>query len=209
MNRMFLTAGAVLMAVAGVGGAALVAQTTPPEMAGKADPKLVTAGTYTIDGNHTQVLFAFNHMGFSRNMGLFAEAKGTLTLDPAAPQDAKLSVEIPINSLGTGVPKFNEHLLSADFFEATKFPTATFTSTEIKVEGTEAEITGDLTIKGITKPVTLDAEFVAAGAHPMNKKLNVGFTASTTIKRSEFGLGKYVPVVADEVELRIVAAFEK
>lgn len=208
MNRLFLAAGAVLLTVAG-GGAALIAQPAPPEMPGKADPALVTAGTYTIDGNHTQVLFAFNHFGFSRNLGLFAQAKGTLTMDPAAPQDAKLSVELPIDSIATGVPKFNEHLLSADFFEAAKFPTATFTSTEVKVEGNEAEITGDLTIKGITRPVTFDAEFVAAGTHPMNKKLNVGFTASTTIKRSEFGLGKYVPMVADEVELRVVAAFEK
>ncbi len=177
--------------------------------AGTADPSRITGGTYQADPNHSQVLFGFNHMGFTNNLGLFAQATGTLTLDPKAPEKASVDVALPINSIATGVPKFNDHLLSPDFFEAAKFPTATFKSTAVKVDGTEAEITGNLTIKGITKEVTLDAKLIGTGANPMSKKETVGFAAETVIKRSDFGLGKYVPVVGDTVELKIVTAFEK
>jgi len=107
------------------------------------------------------------------------------------------------------VPKFNDHLMSPDFFDAAKFPTATFKSKSVAVDGTSADIVGDLTIKGVTKEVTLDASLVGVGANPMSKKETVGFSATTTIKRSDFGLGYAVPVVGDVVELKIVAAFEK
>ena len=99
--------------------------------------------------------------------------------------------------------------LKADFFDVAKFPTAKFVSTSVKAEGTGATITGNLTIKGITKPVTLDAEFYGAGTNPMNKQENVGFVATGSIKRSDFGLGYAVPVVGDAVELKIIAGFQK
>ena len=189
--------------------AALVAQSTPPAMPGTADPSRVTGGTYAVDPNHTQVLFAFDHMGFTNNIGVIAMPTGSLTIDPKKPADAKVSISFPVANIRTGVPKFDEHLMSADFFDAAKFPNATFESTSVKIDGTDADITGNLTIHGVTKPVTLDASFVSAGANPMSKKETVGFSATTAIKRSDFGLGRAVPVVSDAVELKIVVAFEK
>jgi polyisoprenoid-binding protein YceI len=109
------------------------------------------------------------------------------------------------------VPALDEHLMKADFFDAAKFPTAKFVSTAVKVEGTGATITGNLTIKGITKPVTLDAEFYGAGKAPamMGGKENVGFVATGSIKRSDFGMAYGVPMVGDAIELKIIAAFQK
>jgi polyisoprenoid-binding protein YceI len=149
-------------------------------------------------------------MGFTNNMGVIAQPTGTLTLDKANPAASKVSIDVPIANLTTGIPALNEHLAKAEFFDVAKFPKATFVSTSVKTDGpTGATITGNLTIKGITKPVTLDAEFYGAGANPMNKKENVGFIATGTIKRSDFGMGMAVPVVGDAVELKIIAAFQK
>ena len=198
---------AVVTAVA-AGSHSLHSQ-TPSGTPGAPNVNAVTGGTYTVDPNHTQVLFAFDHMGFTNNLGLFARPGGSLTLDPAKPEAASVDITLPIDSVNTGVPKFNEHLISADFFEAAKYPTATFKSTSVKVDGTEAEITGNLTIKGVTKEVTLDARLTGTGANPMSKKETVGFSADAVIRRSDFGLDKYVPVVGDTIELKIVAAFEK
>ncbi|HEX5537487.1 MAG TPA: YceI family protein [Sphingobium sp.] len=176
---------------------------------GTPDPARITGGTYAVDPHHTQVLFGFNHLGFTHNAGIFAQPTGTLVLDPKAPAKAVVEVSFPVSSIATGVPKFNEHLMSADFFDAAKFPTAAFKSTSVEVDEDEAEITGNLTIKGITKEVTLDATLVGTGANPMSKKETVGFSATATIKRSDFGLGYGVPMVGDVIELRIAAAFEK
>lgn len=202
------SATAIILAVCISLGVAVEAQNTPTTP-GTRDTGKVSAGTYMVDASHTQVLFAFDHLGFSNNFGLFARPSGSLTLDPAKPEGASVEIVFPVKHVATGVPDFDEHLLSADFFEADKYPTASFKSTSVKVDGMEAEITGDLTIKGITKEVTLDASFTGAGTNPMLKKETVGFSADVIIKRSEFGLGKYVPLVGDAIELKITAAFEK
>jgi polyisoprenoid-binding protein YceI len=206
MRNYLLTAAAVLTLA---GGTALVAQM--PAAPGSKDATKVTGGSYTIDGGHTQIVFAYDHMGFSNNMGVIAMPTGTLTLDPKAPTAAMVSVDIPVANLKTGVPALDEHLMKADFFDAAKFPTAKFVSTAVKVEGTGATITGNLTIKGITKPVTLDAEFYGAGKAPAmaGGKENVGFVATGSIKRSDFGMGYGVPMVGDAIELKIIAAFQK
>lgn len=205
--RQFLIPAAALIAIAG--GTALVAQ-MPTAAPGTKDVAKVSGGSYTIDGGHTQVVFAWDHMGFTNNMGTIAEPTGTLTLDKANPAASKVSVEFPVANLRTGVAKLDEHLMKADFFDAAKFPTATFVSTSIKPDGaTGADITGNLTIKGVTKPVTLDAEFYGAGVQPMSKKENIGFIATTAIKRSDFGMGYGVPMVGDAIELKIIAGFEK
>jgi len=169
----------------------------------------VAAGTYAVEGYHTQILFSYDHMGLTQNMGLLSGGTGTLTIDPAAPDKAALSVEVPINTIHTTIAKLDEEFQGDKFFDAAKFPTAKFVSTSVKVDGDEAEVLGNLTIKGITKPVRLKAEFEAAGANPMSKKQTIAFEGSTTIKRSDFGLGTAVPVVGDEVKLDIVVAFEK
>jgi polyisoprenoid-binding protein YceI len=202
--RKYLIPAAIAIVMAG--SATLYAQGGKP---GSADVSKVTGGTYQVDGGHTQVLFAYDHMGFSNNMGVIAGPTGTLTLDPKNASAATVSVEFPVANIRTGVAALDEHLLKPEFFDGAKFPTAKFVSTGVKVQGTTADITGNLTIKGITKPVTLDAQFYGVGANPMNKKENIGFSATTAIKRSDFGMGGFVPVVGDEIELKIVAAFQK
>ncbi|MDR7155065.1 MULTISPECIES: YceI family protein [Sphingobium] len=204
--KKYLIPAAALVAIAG--GSMVIAQ-APTGVPGAKDVAKVSGGSYKVDGGHTQVVFAYDHMGFTNNVGIFAEPTGTLTLDKANPSASTVSIEIPIANLKTGVTKLDEHLLKADFFDVAKFPTAKFVSTSVKAEGTGATITGNLTIKDITKPVTLDAEFYGAGANPMNKQENVGFVATGSIKRSDFGLGYAVPVVGDAVELKIIAGFQK
>jgi polyisoprenoid-binding protein YceI len=199
---------AILAAIAGAVAIPVIAQ-MPTTAPGAHDPSRVKAGTYAVDGGHTQILFEVNHLGFSDYFGIFGEPTGTLVIDPAKPAASQVSIEIPIGKVVTTSAKLNEHLLGADFFDAAKFPTATFKSTGVTVKGHEATITGNLTIKGITKPVVLEAEFVGAGPGPMNKKLNVGFKAETKIKRSDFGVSYGIPLVPDEVELKINAAFEQ
>lgn len=205
----YLIPAAALIAL--TGGTVLIAQ-GPMTAPGTKDAAKATGGSYTVDPGHTQVVFAWDHMGFTSNMGTIAEPTGTLTLDKANPAASKVSVEFTIANLRTGVPKLDEHLMKADFFDAAKFPTATFVSTSVKPDGaTGAEITGNLTIKGVTKPVTLDAELYGAGKAPAmaGGKENVGFVATGAIKRSDFGMGYGVPVVGDAIELKIIAAFNK
>jgi polyisoprenoid-binding protein YceI len=205
--RNYLIPAAAIIALAG--GSALVAQ-MPTAAPGTKDVAKVTGGAYKVDPGHTQVVFAWDHMGFTNNAGTIAEPTGTLTLDKANPAASKVSVTFPVANIRTGVAKLDQHLMTADFFDAAKFPTATFVSTSVKPTGTTgADISGNLTIKGVTKPVTLDAEFYGAGVQPMSKKENVGFVATATIKRSDFGMGYGVPVVGDAIELKIIAGFEK
>lgn len=207
--RTLLIPAAALIALAG--GTVVIAQQMPAAPGAK-DPARVTAGTYQIDPGHTQIVFAYDHMGFSNNLGIIAEPTGTLTLDPKNVAAAKVSVDVPIANLRTGVAKLDEHLMKPDFFDAAKFPKATFVSTDVKADGpTSAQITGNLTIKGVTKPVILDAEFYGAGKAPamMGGKENVGFVATGAVKRSDFGMNYGVPMVGDNIELKIVAAFQK
>ena len=189
--------------------APLVAQ-MPTKAPGTPDPKQVTAGAYKVDTGHTQVIWEVNHLGFSNYLGTFGGVTGTMQLDPANPAAAKVNITIPGEGLVTTVPELTKHLGTADFFDFAKFPSATFNSTKVEVNGTTAKITGDLTLHGVTKPVTLDVKFVGAGPGVMPPQAtNVGFDASTKIKRSEFGLGYGIPLVSDEVQLWINAAFEK
>ena len=206
--RKFVISAVALTALTGT---ALIAQQMPPAPGAK-DPSRVSGGTYQVDPGHTQVAFAYDHMGFSNNFGLIAQPTGTLTLYPKNVAASKVSIDVPIANLRTGVAALDEHLMKADFFDAAKFPKATFVSTSVKPDGTtSAEITGNLTIKGVTKPVTLNADFYGAGKAPAmaGGKENVGFVATTTVKRSDFNMGYGVPMVGDSVELKIVAAFQK
>ncbi len=163
------------------------------------------AETYTIDGSHTQANFTWTHFGFSNPSAGFNDISGTIKFDAEHPTQSSVDVSIAIGSLNTHVEKLDEHLKKADFFDAEKFPTATFKSNKI-VKGSAKNafmVTGDLTIHGVTKPVTLDATLNRAEVHPMSKKPTVGFDASTTIKRSDFGMGAYVPNVSDEIRIHL------
>ncbi len=174
--------------------------------AAHAEPK-----AYTFDAGHSQVVFSYQHLGFSTTSGMFSGITGTINFDEAKPETSTVTVEFPISSLQTGDAGRNKHFQSADFFGGEgKAPNVSFKSTSIKVTGEKsALITGDLTLNGVTRPVTLEAEFTGAGANPMSKKQTIGFAATTRINRSEFNVGYAVPVVSDAVDLTITVAFEK
>lgn len=184
---------------------------------GSPDPAAVTGGTYKADPGHTLVRWEVDHLGFTPYFGLFGDVTGTLTLDPKNPAASKVDVTIPVSKVTTANAGLTAHLLKPaasggkpDFFGATPVD-ARFVSTKVTPRGRAATIAGNLTLNGVTKPVTLDAQFYGAGKMPaqMGGKENVGFRATTSIKRSDFGVGYGVPLVSDEVKLDIVAAFEK
>ncbi len=206
MNRksVLIVCAAVALAVPAIAQVAMPGSALP----GVPEAKRVVAGAYKVDANHTQVVWTLNHMGITPLSGDFAASGGSLDLDPAKPDAAKVSVDFNLATMTTLVPAFTTHLLSADILDAAKYPTANFTSTSVVVSGASAKITGNLTFHGVTKPVVLDAKFYGAGDNPRSKKLNVGFSATTMIKRSDFGI-MYSPQVGNEVELEIYAAFEK
>jgi polyisoprenoid-binding protein YceI len=181
----------------------------PTTAPGAPDPARVKGGSYSVDPHHTQILFKVNHLGFNSYYGIFGGAKGSLKLDRAKPAASAVSIEIPVALVLTTSSELNTHLKAPDFFDTAKFPTATFKSTSVAVQGTKAKITGNLTLRGVTKPVTLDAWFTGAGPAPMSKADTIGFEATTTLKRSDFGISYGVPLVADEVPLKITVAFEK
>lgn len=176
---------------------------------GAANVSRVAAGSYAVDPRHSQVAWAINHFGFSTYDGIFGGVTGTMTLDPATPGATTITVEVPVGGLVTTVPALDTHLKSPDFFDAAKFPTVTFRSTGVTVTGTHATIAGLLTLHGVTKPVTLDARLIGAGTNPMSKKATVGFAATASIKRSDFGMTFLLQALGDAVELHINAAFER
>ena len=198
----------ILVAIAAV--VPVLAQTAAPSgVPGAADTSRIVAGSYKVDPNHTQVVWTVDHLGITPLTGAFGASGGTLDMDPASPAAAKVSVTFNIADIATTSKGFTDHLLHGELFDVAKFATASFTSTSVAVTGTSVQVTGNLTIKGITRPVTLDMKFYGAGTNPMSKKLQIGFAGTTTIKRSEFGLGYAVPRVGDSVGLQIVGAFEK
>lgn len=191
-------------------GTPLFAQQMPTTPPGAPVAARVVAGTYGVDPDHTQVLFTVNHLGFTTYTGQFTQPTGTLTLDPKNPARDRIDVTFRIDKVATTVPHLNEHLQTADFFDAAKYPEGRFVSRKVAVTGSSATISGDLTLHGVTRPVVLKARFVGAGTGIMGaKKLNVGFSATTSIKRSDFGMSFLVPLVSDRVDLVINAGFEK
>ncbi|SDA24264.1 Polyisoprenoid-binding protein YceI [Methylobacterium sp. UNC378MF] len=183
----------------------VLAQTPPTR-----DPAQIQAGTYAVDPGHTQVGWRVSHMGFSNYAGGFSDVSGTLELQPKNPSTAKLSVKIPVASVTTTSAKLTDELKGDQWLDAAKFPDMTFVSTKVVPAGKDhAKVTGDLTLHGVTKPVTLDVTLVGAGVNPLSKKYTVGFEATGTLKRSEFGVKTYVPLIGDELHLTIAGAFEK
>jgi polyisoprenoid-binding protein YceI len=161
---------------------------------------------YDLDPKHTQVRFGWSHLGFSHQVGRFDAFDAQFQFDPADPTKSTLVVNIPIASIDTGVPALDEHLRSPDFFDATKFPAATFKSTKVESVGPKAlKVSGDLTLHGVTKPVVLDVAINQIGPYPMGGRPAAGFDATTTLKRSDFGIDRFVPNVSDEIALTITA----
>jgi polyisoprenoid-binding protein YceI len=161
------------------------------------------ADTYSIDANHTHATFSFEHLGFSTFYGKIPSQRGTVTLDRAR-KTGEVEVAFDLNGITTGVKKFDDHLRSKDFFEVETHPTATFKSNKITFKGdTPDSLSGELTIKGITKPVTLKVTSFHCGQHPMSKAPACGANATATINRSDFGLTYALPAVKDQIKLDI------
>ncbi|MBL0165919.1 MAG: polyisoprenoid-binding protein [Propionivibrio sp.] len=164
---------------------------------------LAAPETFVIDPNHTAPRFEYSHYGYSNQMHRFDKTSGKIVLDRAA-QSGSVEVTIDATSVNTGLALFNTHIQGEDFFDTAKYPNISFKSTKVRFDGGKpVAVDGNLTIKGVTRPVTLKMTSFHAMPHPMNKKDAIGANASTKIKRSDFNMGKYVPDVSDEVTLSI------
>lgn len=214
MSRLIAPALALSMSLA----LPLAAQTAAPDAAapggGGAAPSTTPAapadapeigGSYAFDPEHSQIVFTYDHLGFSTSRGVINGVTGTVTLDKADPAKSTVEASFPLSAIRTVAPSLDTHLFSADFLNGAAPETqVTFKSTSVKPEGdTEAEVTGDLTLNGVTRPVTLEVELNKAGAHPMTGKPAVGFDIEGRIKRSDFNLGGFAPAVSDEMEIEI------
>lgn len=163
------------------------------------------ADSYNFDPSHTAVTWHINHFGFSNPSGKFMSAKGVLTLDEKSPEASKVELDIDVAAINTGVAKLDEHLKTKDFFDVTAYPTAHFVSTKVAQTGADtATVTGDLTLHGVTKPITLNVHLNKIGQNMMGKK-TAGFTATTQLKRSDFGMKTYLPNLGDDVTIDIEA----
>ncbi len=172
-------------------------------------PAAVQAGTFKLDPAHSKITWSVNHFGFSTYIGQFSTVNGALKLDPKAVGASAVDVTVDAGSLGMLNAALDTHLKSKDFLDVATFPTGTFHATKGTQTGERtADIAGDLTLHGVTKPVILQATFNQGGANPIDKKYELGFSGSAKIKRSEFGITTYVPVVSDEVTLTIEAEFK-
>lgn len=196
--------GAVLMLLA-----ALIAGSAPPAAAEPA--------TFAIDRAYTNVSFSWNHLGLSRQSARILDVEGSLTLDMEKPEDGRLEVMMKAGSIATGVPEFDRLLKGVDFFDAGRNPIITFKSTAIrKTSEKTGEVTGDLMIMGIIKPVTLDVTLNFAGEHPLGPinaiyrdKFVAGFSAKAKLSRTEWGLKRGTPLISDEVEITIEAELNR
>lgn len=171
-----------------------------------AAPEAAGAAVWNLDPGHSQIVFHYDHLGFSTTTGMFGGINGTINLDEAAPENSSVEVSFPVRSMLTGWEERFGHFMSPDFFDAAdgSEEMVTFTSTKVEpTSDTKANVTGDLTLNGVTKEVVLEVELNQIGNHPQSGKPAAGFDAETTIKRSDFELGMFAPAVADEVEIDI------
>jgi len=171
---------------------------------------LMTAGAafaqdkYKLDNPHTQIVFSVEHMGLSKSIGKFTDYEGEFAFDEKVPEASSVDVTIKTDSIDMSHDLWDEHLKAENFLNVAKFPTMTFKSTSVKVTGDNtADVTGDLTLLGVTKPVVLKTVFNKAGPRPMGNDFAAGFSAATIIKRSDFGMTYGIPMVGDEVAIQI------
>ncbi|HGL4551460.1 TPA: YceI family protein [Acinetobacter baumannii] len=159
---------------------------------------------YKIDPTHTATVFSWNHFGFSTPSANFSDIQVVIKVDNAKPANSSVNVTIPLSSVNTNVPALDKEFQEEAWFNAAKYPNITFKSTKVETKDKKHfKITGDLTVKGITKPVVLDAVLNKQGEHPMAKVPAIGFNATTSFNRSDFGLGNYVPNVGDKITVNI------
>jgi len=208
LNRRLLVRSTLIgaFALGLIGGGTVVAQAALTKV-----PAEVQSGTYKLDPAHGKITWSVSHLGFSTYVGQFTNVAADLTLDPANPSASTLTATVPLTDVDPNNDGLKAHLQTPDFFDTAQFPTATFVATSIVVDAddaTEAEVTGDLTIRGVTRPVTMDVQFNQAGPS-MGGVYKVGFDGEATIKRSEFGVNFALGPISDEVELHIEGEFIK
>ncbi|MEM7642426.1 MAG: YceI family protein [Pseudomonadota bacterium] len=169
-----------------------------------AAPAFAETTTYQVDSSHAQTIFSYNHLGYSTTWGMFSGWEGTIEFDSANPENSSVEVSIPATAMFTGWEQRDAHFSSPDFLDVATNDIVRFVSTGIEVTGENtAEITGDLTVGGVTQSVTLDTTLRQTGDHPQNGRPWIGFDATTTILRSDFDAGAFAPFVSDEVEIQI------
>lgn len=198
----YAVAGALALSLAA--GGAVVAQA-----ALTLNPAEVTAGAYDLDSGHGKITWSVKHLGFSTYVGQFVNVKAQLTLDPADPSASTLTATIPLTDVAPNDDALKAHLQTADFFDTANHPTATFVSRSVTVDAEDADeatVVGDLTLRGVTKPVTIKVEFNQAGP-AMGGGYKAGFDGEATIRRSDFGINYALPAVSDEVELHLEGEF--
>ena len=204
MKPTLLIAAAFCAAAVSTGAGAQ--DTLPPQVG----PDAIAPGVYTIDTKETLVRYTTIHMGYNEFWGTFAGATGTLTIDPKDVAAAKLEVKVPIAFVETTNRELDHELFSDEFFDGENHHYMQFTSTAVTRTGPRtAKVTGNLSLHGITRPVTLDVTFIGAGPNAFSKVPTLGFHAQGMVKRSDFGMAKFVPIVSDETKIDISVAFEK
>ncbi len=182
-----------------------VALPTPPVQAAVSATALPASGAYKIDPAHAQVRMSWNHLGLSNPGAVFETVEGVIRIDEANPERSSVSVRLPVSGVDTGVPQLDADFLTDKFFDADRHPDITFQSRSVERVGLGRafKVQGDLTVRGVTRPVTLDAVLNGAGRHPMTGAPAVGFAATTVLKRSDFGLTVALPMVSDEIKVEI------
>jgi polyisoprenoid-binding protein YceI len=174
------------------------------------DPIQVRSGSYVLDPAHGKITWSVDHMGFSTYVGQFTNVAAKLDLNVRNPAASKLDASVKMDSVGTFHDGLDRHLKTADFFDTAKYPTATFRATGIRmIDADSANITGNLTLRGVTKPIVIEADFNQAGVNPVDKMYSVGFDGRAKIKRSDFGINYGLPVLGDEVILHFEAEFKQ
>lgn len=204
MKRFLMTTAAIL--TFGLGAMPAQAEMAAADVKAtiEANAPQTVAERYVFDKAHTQILFFVNHLGFSMSQGEFLDFDGHFMYDEANPENSSIDVVIKTASIDMDDEKWDDHMKNEDFFDVEKFPEMTFKSTDIEVTGENtANITGDLTILGVTKPVTLAVTHNKTGIHPYSKKKHAGFSATATIDRTQWGMNYGVPNVGEEVEIRL------
>lgn len=195
-------AAAMTMVAAAVSGCAL--------LTARHDPAQVTSGLYRVDPDHTEVNWSVSHFGFTEFQGRFDTVSGTLRLDPGSGAADQLDIRIETASINTPSHALNTELASVAWFDAASYPAVTFHSTAVAGTGPgTARVTGDLTLHGVTRPLTLDVRFVGAGLNPLSGAYTAGFAATGTLNRADFGIAKLLPAIGDSVTLTLAGAFER
>ena len=197
----------ILIAVA---GAAVLSTTAIAQGDGLTqNPVEVRSGDYVLDASHGKITWSVDHMGFSTYVGQFTDVEAKLDLDTANPAASSLEAVVQTDSVGTLNDQLDAHLKTADFFDTAKYPPARFEATSIRLTDRDsAEVTGNLTMRGITRPIVFAADFNQAGMSPVDKKYTLGFDGRALIKRSDFGMQYGLPMLGDEVTLHLEAEFK-